>query len=405
MTTQILVERLAQLGNLSSLNPVDLSELENYLASMEKRLAGSKIFHEFADGDLYKDWSLEVQEKYWIDVIKRNEAFFVASTTKHVSGEPRQLARIFSFTSALNGDEPVFTHVLIWEDGTRETCQLAKREIAFKGSLEYECFMNERNGREWKEPKEKDLVPVQVLKRIQLKVGDEILGRFLGRSKWYKGKISAINPNGTFHIQYDDGEREEYVARDNIQLQRATGTNNNAKMTLREAKRLLKLSNLNDIFQATNSLMGHSVKEVTRHQFNRVFRKWIRDSNRKIFIIDQRKIELLVDTLWNGLIYKYGSNNRLPFQKLMICVSVLFSGTHGDYLSFYYRLFKLNQNHQLLTRHSVMTILECTFTLSELFGTEFPVSTEVLAEVTFDTSFPGRRSIDCTEILSLLKNQ
>ena len=102
MTTQILVERLAQLGNLSSLNPVDLSELENYLASMEKRLAGSKIFHEFADGDLYKDWSLEVQEKYWIDVIKRNEAFFVASTTKHVSGEPRQLARIFSFTSALN---------------------------------------------------------------------------------------------------------------------------------------------------------------------------------------------------------------------------------------------------------------------------------------------------------------
>ncbi|KAK7247647.1 hypothetical protein SO694_00125033 [Aureococcus anophagefferens] len=44
------------------------------------------------------------------------------------------------------------------------------------------------------------------------KVGDKIEGRYRGKSKWYPGKIAKDNGDGTYDLDYDDGESEKGVA-------------------------------------------------------------------------------------------------------------------------------------------------------------------------------------------------
>ncbi|KAH8047674.1 tudor domain-containing protein [Aureococcus anophagefferens] len=44
------------------------------------------------------------------------------------------------------------------------------------------------------------------------KVGDKIEGRYRGKSKWYPGKIAKDNGDGTYDLDYDDGESETGVA-------------------------------------------------------------------------------------------------------------------------------------------------------------------------------------------------
>ncbi len=41
--------------------------------------------------------------------------------------------------------------------------------------------------------------------------GDKIEARYRGGSKYYPGKISYDNRNGTYDIDYDDGEKERRV--------------------------------------------------------------------------------------------------------------------------------------------------------------------------------------------------
>ncbi|KAK7234390.1 hypothetical protein SO694_0020108 [Aureococcus anophagefferens] len=43
------------------------------------------------------------------------------------------------------------------------------------------------------------------------KVGDKIEGRYRGKSKWYPGKIAKDNGDGTYDLDYDDGESEKGV--------------------------------------------------------------------------------------------------------------------------------------------------------------------------------------------------
>ena len=48
-------------------------------------------------------------------------------------------------------------------------------------------------------------------------VGDEIVAKFRGKGvQWYKGKIARVRPNGTYDIQYEDGDREVGLSSDNI---------------------------------------------------------------------------------------------------------------------------------------------------------------------------------------------
>ena len=53
--------------------------------------------------------------------------------------------------------------------------------------------------------------------------GQRIEARFGGNKKYFKGKINGINPNGTYNIMYDDGERERFVNADMIRMGESAG--------------------------------------------------------------------------------------------------------------------------------------------------------------------------------------
>jgi hypothetical protein len=53
------------------------------------------------------------------------------------------------------------------------------------------------------------------------KVGDAVDARFNGKSRWFPGRVSAVNENGTYGIEYDDGDTESALESENI---RAVGT-------------------------------------------------------------------------------------------------------------------------------------------------------------------------------------
>ena len=46
-----------------------------------------------------------------------------------------------------------------------------------------------------------------------LRVGDKVEARYRGRSKYYPGKIARVHSDGTFDVNYDDGESERGVQR------------------------------------------------------------------------------------------------------------------------------------------------------------------------------------------------
>ncbi|MBN1801351.1 MAG: DUF4537 domain-containing protein [Candidatus Lokiarchaeota archaeon] len=46
------------------------------------------------------------------------------------------------------------------------------------------------------------------LKIDDLKVGDKILGNWLGRGHWFEGRIKKINKKGEVYVKYDDGDKE-----------------------------------------------------------------------------------------------------------------------------------------------------------------------------------------------------
>merc|ERR1712043_124506 len=45
----------------------------------------------------------------------------------------------------------------------------------------------------------------------KLKVGTAIEARYGGKTKWYKGKITRVNYNGTYDVMYSDGDKERGV--------------------------------------------------------------------------------------------------------------------------------------------------------------------------------------------------
>eukprot|EP00605_Chrysophyceae_sp_TOSAG23-4_P002649 GSChrysophyteH1.ASY1.ANO1.2925.1 assembled CDS len=56
----------------------------------------------------------------------------------------------------------------------------------------------------------------------ELREGDKVEGNYRGRGRWYPGKISRVRLNGSVDIDYDDGEKETMVEKDNVRsLERA----------------------------------------------------------------------------------------------------------------------------------------------------------------------------------------
>ena len=43
--------------------------------------------------------------------------------------------------------------------------------------------------------------------------GDRVEANYHGNGKWYKGKISRKRLNGTYDVTYDDGDKEQSMAR------------------------------------------------------------------------------------------------------------------------------------------------------------------------------------------------
>merc|ERR1719473_406506 len=50
----------------------------------------------------------------------------------------------------------------------------------------------------------------------KLREGDKIEARYRGKSRYYPGSISRDRGDGTYDIDYDDGEREQRVDQDMI---------------------------------------------------------------------------------------------------------------------------------------------------------------------------------------------
>ncbi len=62
--------------------------------------------------------------------------------------------------------------------------------------------------------------------RVKFEEGSEIEARYKGRSKYYPGIIACANHNGTYDIEYDDGEKERMV-KSNLIRQRNSNSNSN----------------------------------------------------------------------------------------------------------------------------------------------------------------------------------
>ena len=57
-----------------------------------------------------------------------------------------------------------------------------------------------------------------------IRIGDEVNANWQGRGTYYKGKVSGIAVNGTYTVEYDDGDVESNVPRSRIETVSATAT-------------------------------------------------------------------------------------------------------------------------------------------------------------------------------------
>ena len=48
----------------------------------------------------------------------------------------------------------------------------------------------------------------------KLEKGDKVMANYRNGGRWYPGKIARERMNGTYDVEYDDGDREQDVERD-----------------------------------------------------------------------------------------------------------------------------------------------------------------------------------------------
>jgi hypothetical protein len=59
---------------------------------------------------------------------------------------------------------------------------------------------------------------------MSLHVGARVEARFEGKKEWYPGLVHCQNADGTYAIDYDDGDFEDSVAKELMRLCRSTST-------------------------------------------------------------------------------------------------------------------------------------------------------------------------------------
>lgn len=64
----------------------------------------------------------------------------------------------------------------------------------------------------------KGVKPSAVLAALPFEKGTKVRVNFRGKGLWYPGSISRVHADGTFYIDYDDGEKETFVPKLHVQL-------------------------------------------------------------------------------------------------------------------------------------------------------------------------------------------
>ena len=82
---------------------------------------------------------------------------------------------------------------------------------------------------------------------LKLQKGDKVEARYRGREKWFKGKISEDRGDGTFDVDYDDGEKETRVREDLI---RSLETHRSPSSLLKVGLSDAKLYNIGESVEA-----------------------------------------------------------------------------------------------------------------------------------------------------------
>ncbi|CAM9911399.1 unnamed protein product, partial [Choristocarpus tenellus] len=96
------------------------------------------------------------------------------------------------------------TFNIIYDDGDKESGVPQKMVCTLEGGTRKALMTNVSSESDHKQGRY----------HIRLSKGDKVEAQYRGRGKFYKGKIARVNSNGTFDINYDDGEKEMNVQAD-----------------------------------------------------------------------------------------------------------------------------------------------------------------------------------------------
>ena len=70
--------------------------------------------------------------------------------------------------------------------------------------------------------------------------GDRVEANYRGRGRYYKGRVRRVNRDGTFDIDYDDGEKERGVPTDMVRTANEAGNADRGARSRESSQRLLK---------------------------------------------------------------------------------------------------------------------------------------------------------------------
>eukprot|EP00943_MAST-04B_sp_MAST-4B-sp1_P003306 g3306.t1 len=95
-------------------------------------------------------------------------------------------------------------------------------------------------------------------------VGQRVRARFAGKGHFYNGKITAVNEDGTFYIEYDDGDFEDDAKSTNIKaIETKTVVTENTNTTKTEVETSPITATNNDKFKAISTGTTSVITTVT----------------------------------------------------------------------------------------------------------------------------------------------
>ncbi|CAM9753461.1 unnamed protein product, partial [Laminaria digitata] len=113
-----------------------------------------------------------------------------------------------------------------YDDGEKDLGIAAENVVALRQPTTASRGNNDRDGRRGRD------------ERSALQQGDKVEGNYRGRGRFYKGIISRVNLDGTFNIDYNDGEKERGLADDMIRKEKGGAGEEKASAKLKRGDRV-----------------------------------------------------------------------------------------------------------------------------------------------------------------------